>query len=229
VYERTRRRPMILRSSRGVNARRELAILNAVRRRSTRRRTYANAGADVEPGRRASGPANRLGLATRQEPDRFLRGGGSASCRRISRNACACRGGVAAGVSTISETVRSLRPISTSWSASRSSRISRHSPELGGRAAVPRQHPALFSGQAAGNHERDWSRVAQAHASGAAAAVDDRYQVGISIERARLAEDATRLARAEERTRLAREIHDTLAQGLTAIALNIEGAMHDPD
>jgi two-component system NarL family sensor kinase len=52
------------------------------------------------------------------------------------------------------------------------------------------------------------------------------YQVGISIERARLAEDATRLARAEERTRMAREIHDTLAQGLTAIALNIEGAMH---
>ena len=59
------------------------------------------------------------------------------------------------------------------------------------------------------------------------------YQVGIAIERARLADNATRLARAEERTRLAREIHDTLAQGLTAIALNIEGAMHrlesDPD
>jgi two-component system NarL family sensor kinase len=51
-------------------------------------------------------------------------------------------------------------------------------------------------------------------------------QVGIAIERARLAEDATRLARSEERTRIAREIHDTLAQGLTAIALNIEGAMH---
>src|SRR6266513_1864699 len=51
-------------------------------------------------------------------------------------------------------------------------------------------------------------------------------QVGIAIERARLAEDATRLARAEERARMAREIHDTLAQGLTAIALNIEGAMH---
>jgi two-component system NarL family sensor kinase len=51
-------------------------------------------------------------------------------------------------------------------------------------------------------------------------------QVGIAIERARLAEDATRLARAEERARIAREIHDTLAQGLTAIALNIEGAMH---
>jgi two-component system, NarL family, sensor kinase len=52
------------------------------------------------------------------------------------------------------------------------------------------------------------------------------YQVGIAIERARLADNATRLARAEERTRIAREIHDTLAQGLTAIALNIEGAMH---
>jgi two-component system, NarL family, sensor kinase len=51
-------------------------------------------------------------------------------------------------------------------------------------------------------------------------------QVGIAIERARLAEDATRLARAEERTRIAREIHDTLAQGLTAIALNIESAMN---
>jgi two-component system NarL family sensor kinase len=55
------------------------------------------------------------------------------------------------------------------------------------------------------------------------------YQVGIAIERARLAENATRLARAEERTRLAREIHDTLAQGLTAIALNIESAMHRMD
>lgn len=55
------------------------------------------------------------------------------------------------------------------------------------------------------------------------------YQVGIAIERARLAENATRLARAEERTRLAREIHDTLAQGLTAIALNIESAMYRLD
>jgi two-component system NarL family sensor kinase len=54
-------------------------------------------------------------------------------------------------------------------------------------------------------------------------------QVGIAIERARLAENATRLARAEERTRIAREIHDTLAQGLTAIALNIEGAMRQLD
>jgi two-component system NarL family sensor kinase len=51
------------------------------------------------------------------------------------------------------------------------------------------------------------------------------YQVGIAIERARLAEESTRLARAEERTRIAREIHDTLAQGLTAIGLHIEGAL----
>jgi two-component system NarL family sensor kinase len=52
------------------------------------------------------------------------------------------------------------------------------------------------------------------------------YQVGIAIERARLADESAQLARAEERTRLAREIHDTLAQGLTAIALHLEGALH---
>jgi two-component system NarL family sensor kinase len=49
--------------------------------------------------------------------------------------------------------------------------------------------------------------------------------VGIAIERARLAAESTRLARAEERARMAREIHDTLAQGLTAIALHLEGAL----
>ena len=51
------------------------------------------------------------------------------------------------------------------------------------------------------------------------------YQVGIAIERARLAEESTRLARAEERTRIAREIHDTLAQDLTGIGLDLEGAL----
>ncbi len=50
-------------------------------------------------------------------------------------------------------------------------------------------------------------------------------QLGVAIERARLAEESTRLARAEERARIAREIHDTLAQGLTAIALHIEGGL----
>ncbi|HEX5417297.1 MAG TPA: GAF domain-containing sensor histidine kinase [Chloroflexota bacterium] len=51
------------------------------------------------------------------------------------------------------------------------------------------------------------------------------YQVGIAVERARLADESARLARAEERTRLAREIHDTLAQSLTAIGLDLEGAL----
>jgi two-component system, NarL family, sensor kinase len=59
------------------------------------------------------------------------------------------------------------------------------------------------------------------------------YQVGLAVERARLAEASARLARAEERTRLAREIHDTLAQGLTAITLHLESALRhmtdDPD
>jgi two-component system NarL family sensor kinase len=52
-------------------------------------------------------------------------------------------------------------------------------------------------------------------------------QIGIAVERARLAEESTRLARSEERSRLAREIHDTLAQGLTAIGLDIEGALRN--
>jgi two-component system NarL family sensor kinase len=52
------------------------------------------------------------------------------------------------------------------------------------------------------------------------------YQVGIAIERARLADESAHLARTEERARLAREIHDTLAQDLTAIALHLEGALH---
>jgi two-component system NarL family sensor kinase len=50
-------------------------------------------------------------------------------------------------------------------------------------------------------------------------------QVGVAVERARLAGESVHLARMEERTRLAREIHDTLAQGLTAIGLQIEDAI----
>lgn len=59
------------------------------------------------------------------------------------------------------------------------------------------------------------------------------HQAGVAVERARLAEEGARLARADERARMAREIHDTLAQNLTAIALHIEGALphlnSDPD
>src|SRR5690349_11134313 len=49
------------------------------------------------------------------------------------------------------------------------------------------------------------------------------YTVGdllsIAIERARLFSQSVEFGAAEERTRIAREIHDTLAQGLTAVAL----------
>ncbi len=48
--------------------------------------------------------------------------------------------------------------------------------------------------------------------------------LSISIERARLFERTTRLAAVEERNRIAREIHDTLAQGLAGIALQLEVA-----
>jgi two-component system, NarL family, sensor kinase len=53
-------------------------------------------------------------------------------------------------------------------------------------------------------------------------------QIGLAIHRARLSAEhtqaATHLAKMEERNRLAREIHDTLAQGLAAITLQLETA-----
>jgi two-component system, NarL family, sensor kinase len=48
--------------------------------------------------------------------------------------------------------------------------------------------------------------------------------LGIAIERARLFQQSTRLGVLDERNRLAREIHDTLAQGLAGIALQLETA-----
>lgn len=46
----------------------------------------------------------------------------------------------------------------------------------------------------------------------------------VAIEHAQLYARARELGMAEERNRLAREVHDTLAQGLTAIALQLEAA-----
>jgi two-component system, NarL family, sensor kinase len=54
------------------------------------------------------------------------------------------------------------------------------------------------------------------------------YTIGdllsIAVERAELFARSTRLGAVEERNRLAREIHDTLAQGLTATTLQLESA-----
>jgi two-component system NarL family sensor kinase len=48
--------------------------------------------------------------------------------------------------------------------------------------------------------------------------------LGIAVERARLFAASEELGATRERNRLAREIHDTLAQGLSAIALQLEAA-----
>src|SRR3712207_9432323 len=54
------------------------------------------------------------------------------------------------------------------------------------------------------------------------------YTIGdllsIAVERARFFARSTQLGAAEERNRLAREIHDTIAQGLTATTLQLDSA-----
>ncbi len=50
-------------------------------------------------------------------------------------------------------------------------------------------------------------------------------QLGIAVERARLAETAMQIARMREREELARDLHDTFAQDLTAITLQLETAL----
>ena len=49
-------------------------------------------------------------------------------------------------------------------------------------------------------------------------------QIAVAIENARLVEHARELAAGEERSRLAREIHDTLAQSLAAVSLELDAA-----
>lgn len=50
-------------------------------------------------------------------------------------------------------------------------------------------------------------------------------QLGVAIERARFGERSIEHARADERARIARDVHDTLAQGFTAVALHIEAGL----
>ena len=50
-------------------------------------------------------------------------------------------------------------------------------------------------------------------------------QVGVAIERARLGEQSIEHARADERARITRDVHDTLAQGFTAVGLHIEAGL----
>jgi signal transduction histidine kinase len=58
-------------------------------------------------------------------------------------------------------------------------------------------------------------------------------QVGLALSTARLSEEGREMAVLEERARLAREIHDTLAQQLTGIVIQLEAAQalvsRDPD
>ena len=50
-------------------------------------------------------------------------------------------------------------------------------------------------------------------------------QVGVAVERARLAEQSIEHARDDERSRIARDVHDTFAQEFTAIGLHVEAAL----
>ncbi|MBX6332367.1 MAG: GAF domain-containing sensor histidine kinase [Gemmatimonadaceae bacterium] len=68
---------------------------------------------------------------------------------------------------------------------------------------------------------RDWRELSRDE-------LDLLYTVGalvsLAVERTRLADTRSQLAAVEERNRLAREIHDTLAQSLAAITMQLETA-----
>jgi two-component system, NarL family, sensor kinase len=69
---------------------------------------------------------------------------------------------------------------------------------------------------------RDWRRLTRQELDLLTTIAD---QVGVAIERARLGEQSIEHARADERSRIARDLHDTLAQGFTAVALHIEAGL----
>ena len=95
--------------------------------------------------------------------------------------------------------------------------------------ALPRQHPALLPGQAARDHEHRRPGLAPARAATSCGCSPRSPTRSGSPSSARgWPRRATRLARAEERTRIAREIHDTLAQGLTAIGARHRGRAAPP-
>jgi two-component system NarL family sensor kinase len=73
---------------------------------------------------------------------------------------------------------------------------------------------------------RGWRRLTRQELDLLATIAD---QLGVAIERARLGEHAIQRARADERARIARDVHDTLAQDFTAVALQIETALSHLD
>jgi two-component system NarL family sensor kinase len=69
---------------------------------------------------------------------------------------------------------------------------------------------------------RGWRRLTRAELDLLTTIAD---QLGVAIERARLGEQSVQRARADERSRIARDVHDTLAQEFTAVALHIEAGL----
>ena len=69
---------------------------------------------------------------------------------------------------------------------------------------------------------RGWRRLTRQELDLLATVAD---QLGVAIERARFGERSILHARADERARIARDVHDTLAQSFTAVALQIESAL----
>jgi two-component system NarL family sensor kinase len=84
--------------------------------------------------------------------------------------------------------------------------------------------PIRTGGQLLGVLDIESTRVNAFDANDEATITILARQIATVIQNARLFEQQHNLAVAEERNRLAREIHDTLAQGLTAITLQLEVA-----